>query len=100
MPPPDAEKEAKSPRRVVFDTGVALQAALNPEDPAARALALMETEVVASFISPRLRSEYENVLERPAIREKYSRLTNERIRVTLERIDRLATMIFPIRLFI
>jgi predicted nucleic acid-binding protein len=57
--------------RVVFDTGVVLQATLNGDGPAARTVALMEQGRVAAYVSNRLRSEYETTLTNPHIRAKF-----------------------------
>jgi predicted nucleic acid-binding protein len=64
---------------VVFDTGSVLQAALNPAGPSADALDFMDQDKITVYTSPRLRSEYEDVLYRPAIRAKNSLITDAQI---------------------
>jgi putative PIN family toxin of toxin-antitoxin system len=80
-------------RRAVFDTGIFLQAALNPDGPAASAVRRMEAGEVDVFLCPRLRAEIEDVLERPALRAKYPRLTDELTAEILQRIDAITTMV-------
>lgn len=72
---------------VVFDTGCVLQAALNPAGPAADALDLLDQDKIAVYTSPRLRSEYEDVLYRPAIRAKNPHITDTQIEAGLARFD-------------
>ena len=79
--------------RVVFDTGVVLQAALSSTGPASRALWLLDSGAVEAVVSPRLRSEYEDVLLRPAIRARYPRLTGEMVEAALARFDALALLV-------
>ena len=81
------------PKRVVFDTGAVLQAALNPTGPASGALLLLDSDMIQAFTSPRVRSEYEDVLKRPAIRAKFPRLTDELIEAALQRFDEKATLV-------
>lgn len=84
---------AEPKRRVVFDTGTVLQAALNPRGPASRALSLLDSGQVEAFISPRIRSEYEDVLRRPVIRTKFPHLSDERIEAALTRFDERAEIV-------
>ena len=79
--------------RVLFDTGTVLQAALNPRGPASRALSVLDQGQVEAILSPRLRSEYEDVLCRPAIRERYPRLTEDMVEAALARFDEWAQLV-------
>ena len=85
--------EPGEPPRAVFDTGVVLQAALNPTGPASRALELLDAGQIQVYASPRLRSEYEEILQRPAIRARFPRLTDARIAAALQRFDERAILI-------
>lgn len=87
------EPGAPPGRAVVFDTGVVLQATLNPGGPARRALELLDAGQIQVYTSPRLRSEYEDVLRRPAIRARFPRLTDLRMEETLLRFDERAILI-------
>lgn len=74
-------------KKVVFDTGIVLQATLSDLGPAFRAIQLLDVGLIAVFTSPPVRSEYEEVLTRSSIREKNPILTEERARAMLERLD-------------
>ena len=82
--------QSLQPPRIVFDTGVVLQATLNPDGPAARALLLMDTGVARVYVSNRLRAEYEETLSNPDVRARFERLTDERVDAVLGRFDALA----------
>jgi putative PIN family toxin of toxin-antitoxin system len=74
--------------RVIYDTGVILQATLSPFGIGERALVQAENGMVDAVMSNRLRSEYEDVLRRLALLDKYRMLLrDEDIAVQLERID-------------
>jgi putative PIN family toxin of toxin-antitoxin system len=78
---------------VIFDTGVVLQAAINPNGPSADALEQFDRERVTVYVSPRLRSEWEDVLTRPAIRRKNPQITDAQVEAALQRFDDRATMV-------
>jgi putative PIN family toxin of toxin-antitoxin system len=78
---------------VVYDTGCVLQAAINPAGPAAEALDLLDRGIVTAYVSPRLRSEYEDVLARPSIRQKNPLVTDRQVEAGLARFDALAVMV-------
>ena len=63
----------------VYDTGVILQATLNPAGPAERALARVQLRHVVAVMSDRLRSEYEQTLQRDDLQDKYPLLQNARL---------------------
>jgi putative PIN family toxin of toxin-antitoxin system len=77
----------------VFDTGVMLQAAINPHGPAASALDQFDQEKVTVYLSPRLRSEWEDVLMRSSIRAKNPQITDAQVEAALERFDARAIMV-------
>ncbi len=71
----------------VFDTGVILQAALNPRGPAAATFAAMEQGKVEVYLSPRLRAEVEAILNYPEVRRKHPHLTDALAQAILHRLD-------------
>ena len=86
--------------RVVPDTGFILQAALNPSGPASAALRVLETERYELYLSPQVREEIEQVLNRPAIRGNYPRLGDGRAEAILQRLDEIAHLVTVIRPYI
>ena len=72
---------------VVFDTGIILQAAINPGGPSAAVCALLEAEKITVYISSRLRSEIESVFYRPVIRAKNPQITDTAIQEGLALLD-------------
>ena len=84
-------------KRIVFDTGVVLQAALSDVVPSFSALRLMGLELMVVVLSPQVREEYEDVLARPAIRAKNPQLTEERAQAFLIRIDERTETVTVIR---
>lgn len=92
MAPGATEEQAERPR-VVYDTGVVLQAVLNPEGPAARAVRMMDVGQVEVYVSNRLRAEYEETLTDSHLRTLFPRLTEVRVRAMLDRMDALAQRI-------
>ena len=87
---PPSPQQSLQPPRIVFDTGVVLQATLNLDGPAARALLLMDTGGARVYVSNRLRAEYEETLSNPDVRARFERLTDERMEAVLGRFDALA----------
>lgn len=81
------------PPAAVFDTGIVLQAALNPAGPAAAALEQFDRGLVTLYVSPRLRSEWEDVLTRPAVRARNPQLTDAQVEAALMRFDAHAVMV-------
>ena len=84
--------EAPKPA-AVFDTGIVLQAAINPLGPAAAALDQFDQEKVTVYLSPRLRSEWEDVLMRPSVRAKNPQITDAQVEAALQRFDARAIMV-------
>lgn len=84
--------------RVIFDTGVILQAAISDSGagPASRILRLVSADRLEVFISPRLRSEYEMVLYRDAIRAKKPILTDTVAEELLRFVDETALLAHPV----
>jgi putative PIN family toxin of toxin-antitoxin system len=73
----------------VFDCMVYLQAAARPEGPARACLAMVQQGRVILCISPAVRAEVENVLNRPKVRQKFPSLTPEAVAAFLLDIDAL-----------
>lgn len=78
---------------VVFDTGIILQAAINPMGPAANAVDQFDRGRVVVYLSPRLRSEWEDVLLRPSLRAKNPRITDAQVEAALRRFDATAILV-------
>lgn len=75
---------------VVFDCMTFLQAAISPTGPAAACLRLVEAGVVLLVTSPVLFDEIRDVFNRPKIRRRNPRLTDEAVGAFLGRIATLA----------
>ena len=75
--------------KVIFDTGIVLQAAIStkPNGPARRCLRLIDEDKIVTYTSPRLRSEYEVILTRDVIRAKYPILNGDVSESLLNRIE-------------
>jgi putative PIN family toxin of toxin-antitoxin system len=78
---------------VIFDTGCVLQAAINPAGPAADAIDILDQDRITVYTSPRLRSEYEAILTRPAIRAKNLLMTDAQVEAGLARFDTKTAMV-------
>jgi putative PIN family toxin of toxin-antitoxin system len=79
-----------TPPVTVFDCMVYLQAAGRPEGPARACLDLAREGRILLTISPAVRAEVEDVLNRPRLRAKFTALTPEAVVVFLHDIDCLA----------
>ena len=79
--------------KVVFDTGIVLQAGIYPKGPGYAALRLLDEGLITVFSSPLVREEYEDVLFRPKIRRKNPYLTDDVAHELLRRLDAKATMV-------
>ena len=78
----------------IYDTNIVLQATLSPFNVAERAITQADNGVVDAIMSPRLRSEYEEVLRRLARKPKYAHLLNDEIiEVQLARVDAVVRMV-------
>lgn len=84
-------------KKAVYDTGVELQSALSDRRPSFTALRLLEQGKVLVVLGPQVLSEYENVLNRPAVRQKNPLLTPEHVRSLLDRIETRAEPVTVIR---
>ena len=71
----------------IFDTGIILQAAINPNGPAAAVCALLDEDKITVYISPRLRSEIETVFFRPIVRAKNPQITDSQVEAGLALLD-------------
>jgi putative PIN family toxin of toxin-antitoxin system len=86
-------------KKVVPDTGFILQATLNPSGPANAALQVLETGEYEICLSPQVREEIEDVLNRPSIRAKYPKLGDGRAEAMLQRLDGLVRLVTVIRTY-
>jgi putative PIN family toxin of toxin-antitoxin system len=85
---------SEAPRpATVFDTGIVLQAAINPLGPAAAALDQFDQGKVTVYLSPRLRSEWEDVLMRPSLRARNPQITDAQVEAALQRFDARAILV-------
>ena len=64
--------------KVVFDCNVYLQALIKETGPAAACLTLFENGAIELYVSEALLTELRDVLTRPKLQLRYSRLTEER----------------------
>jgi uncharacterized protein len=78
---------------VIFDTGIVVQGVINPAGPSAQAIEQLDEGRVTVYVSPRLRSEWEDVLTRPSVRAKNPQITDARVEAALQRLDTQAMMI-------
>jgi putative PIN family toxin of toxin-antitoxin system len=79
---------------VIYDTGIILQATLNPDVPGERALQLAVNGTVHAVVSARLRSEYEDVLTRPTLQTKFPVLRMAGVvEAQLERVDEAVKLV-------
>ncbi|MEP7341117.1 MAG: putative toxin-antitoxin system toxin component, PIN family [Acidobacteriota bacterium] len=72
--------------RVVFDCMIYLQATANENSPAAAALRLFDAGEIALYVSPAILSEIADVLNRPKVRQKNSRITDVNVEALLKRL--------------
>jgi putative PIN family toxin of toxin-antitoxin system len=63
--------------KIVLDTTIILQAVLYPTSSAGKIFEYLLNEQAVGYLSSRLKEEYEDILYRPTIREKYSAVTEE-----------------------
>lgn len=70
----------------VFDCMVYVQAALGSKGPAFACLSLAEQNRITLHLSPAILEEVKRTLDRPSLRRRYSKLTDERVERFLERI--------------
>ena len=79
-----------TPSQVVFDCVVYLQAAARADGPARACLRLVQDGHFVLLISPAIRAQVEDVLNRPRVRHKFQSLTDEGVAAFLADIDGLA----------
>ncbi len=87
-------------KKVVFDTGIVLQAALSDAGPAFSSLRLMEQRRISVYLSPQVREEYADVLSRLAIRAKNPFLDEDRVQLLLAQIDANAQAVTVMRTYV
>lgn len=80
----------------VFDCNVLLQAAAREKSVAAECLRLVEKGLVKLYLSEEILAEVEDVLNRPALRERFQTLTDEIIAAFLLRLRRNSQIIHPV----
>lgn len=81
------------PLRAVFDCMIFLQAVANDESPAAELLRLVDADKITLFVSDQVLTKIEDVLARPKVREKPSRITDLSVQALLRRLNRKAVLI-------
>lgn len=79
--------------RVVFDCNVFVQAAANRNSPARQALRLFFDGRISLFVSEAVLRELGDVLNRPAIRQKLSGLTDRLVNALLQKVGSRAILI-------
>ena len=79
--------------RAVFDCMVYLQAAANPSGPAFACFALVDAGKVTLCTSAPIFAEVRDVLNRPALRTKFPRLTAERVEAFLCNVEAKAVVL-------
>jgi putative PIN family toxin of toxin-antitoxin system len=75
---------------VVYDCMIYLQAVANSQGPAFRCLEMVESQRSELLLCPSIVAELHDVLNRPLVRSKFSRLTPERVTAFLEKIAAMA----------
>jgi putative PIN family toxin of toxin-antitoxin system len=78
---------------VVYDCMIFLQGLLSESGIAVSCFELFESGVVELFISEEVLAEIQDVITRPKLQAKYSRLTNERTKKLIETLRTKATII-------
>lgn len=76
----------------VFDCVVYVQAVLSRKGPAFACLQLAEAEYVTLYVSPEILDEVTGILGQPALRAKYTSITDESVSDFLERVERIAVI--------
>jgi putative PIN family toxin of toxin-antitoxin system len=77
--------------KVVIDTTIVLQAALNPSGFSGMILTLIENGTIELLTSSKLSEEYHDILFRPSVRKPNARLTDDIARELLGKIAIVAT---------
>jgi putative PIN family toxin of toxin-antitoxin system len=78
---------------VVYDCMVFLQGLISESDVAVKCFELFENGLVELFVSEEVLAEIQDVITRPKLQAKYSRLTNERAEKLIEVLRTKATLI-------
>lgn len=79
--------------RVIFDCNIFLQGATNRRSPARSCLRLFFDDAISLFVSESVLHEVRDVLNRPAIRRKFPRLTDRLVNALLLKIESQAILI-------
>jgi len=77
--------------RVVFDTGIVLQAALHSSGPAGRLIMMLDQDRFALYSSDECIAEYQDVLSRYSIRRKNPHLTDALTNAIVKRVQAHST---------
>ncbi len=88
--------EERARPKVVYDCNVFLQGTIKKTGPAVACLALIESGAIELFISTELLDEVRDVLTRPKLQARYSRLTDARAAELIEKLLAQATLIDPV----
>ncbi len=78
---------------VVFDCMIFLQGLISKSGIAVNCFELFENEIIELFVSEEVLAEIQDVITRPKLQAKYSRLTNERAERLVEVLRTKATLI-------
>jgi putative PIN family toxin of toxin-antitoxin system len=87
--------------RAVFDCMVFLQATASPTGPAARCLFAVDEGAIELVTDNDILSEVRDVLNRPSVRSKNPRITDDTVRELLRRVEKMSVMLADVpRVFI
>lgn len=76
----------------VFDCSVYVQAVLSRKGPAFACLQLAEAEHVTLYFSPEIIAEIRRTLDKPFLRTKFPKITDERVSQFLELLEKIAVI--------
>lgn len=79
--------------RVVFDCMIFLQAAARRGSPSGACLALAEEGFLQLYVSPAILAEVQDVMSRPAIRNKFAQLTDGVVADFIAGLERIAVLV-------
>lgn len=81
---------------VVFDCNTFLQGLVSDQGPVAACLKLFQSGVITLVVSPDVLVEVRDVLNRPELRQKFRRLTPERVEELLQSLVTTATLVHEV----
>jgi len=93
-----AKYKSESSRRpkVVFDCNIYLQALIKETGPAVACMTLFENGDIELYVSESLLNELHDVLTRPKLQQRYSRLTEERADILIANLRERAKLLKPV----